>query len=281
MPVQHSPAIAARMLGQELTKLRIEAGLAMSDVDTRIPDMSMSKLSRIERGEGAKPKIRDIEALLIEYDADVDTVESIMELTKAAREAQRWFHPDVLYKSFRPLVALEDSAIRHRDWESQRVPGLLQTKEYARAILEVNPDATPKDVGLRLQHRMNRQQVLNHVQLWAIIDEDVLHRPVGGIDVMQAQLGHLLEISKRRNVILQVVPRSVGAHAGMAAGFMLLDFPEKVGPPAVYTDTVTGGMRTSQPAEVEKFDRRWEQLRTLALNPTRSAKLINEAARNL
>lgn len=281
MSVQQSPAIAARMLGQELIKLRTQAGLSLADVDTRIPDMSMSKLSRIEHGDGAKPKIRDIEALLTEYEADKDTVSSIMALTEAAREAQRWFHPGVLSKPFRPLMALEESAVRHRDWECQHVPGLLQTKEYARAILETNIDASPDEVELRLHHRMSRQTVLTHLQLWAMLDEDVLHRPVGGIDVMQAQLAHLLDMSKRKNVTLQVVPRSVGAHAAMATGFMVLDFAGNAGPSAVYMDTVTGGMRTSQPDEVAKFDRLWEQLRTLALNPTKSGKLITEAARDL
>ncbi len=281
MPVQQSPAIAARILGQELIKLRVQAGLSLADVEVRIPDMSVSKLSRMERGEGAKPKIRDIEALLGEYEADKDTVASIMNLTEAAREAQRWHHPGVLAKPFRPLMALEESAVRHRNWECQHVPGLLQTREYARAILETNTEASPDEVELRLQYRMNRQAILTHVQLWAIIDEDVLHRPVGGIDVMQAQVAHLLDVAKRRNVTLQVVPRTVGAHGGMAMGFMVLDFAEEAGPSTVYLETAPGGMHTSQPAEVARFERVWEQLRTLALNPTKSGKLINEAARDL
>jgi transcriptional regulator with XRE-family HTH domain len=281
MPLQQNPAFAARMLGQELTKLRTQAGLSLADVDTQIPDMSVSKLSRTENGEGAKPKIRDIQALLALYEVDQDTVAAIMVLTEEARESKRWFHPDVLPKPWRPLVALEEAAVRHRNWECQHVPGILQTKEYARTILETNTDASPEEVDLRLHHRMNRQAALNHAQLWAILDEDVLHRPVGGNDVMQAQLGHLLDMAKRRNITVQVVPRSVGAHGGMAAGFMLLDFAENAGPPALYLGTATGGMRTSQSAEVARFYRLWEQLRTLALNPTRSIRLINEAARDL
>lgn len=281
MPVQQSPAFAARMLGQELTKLRTHAHLSLADVDTRIPDMSVSKLSRMENGEGAKPKIRDIEALLALYEADNDTLAAIMALTGAARESLRWFHPDVLPKPWRPLVALEEAAVRHRNWECQHVPGILQTKEYARTILATNTDASPEEVELRLHHRMNRQAALTHVHLWAILDEDVLHRPVGGIDVMQAQLAHLLDMAKRRNITLQVVPRLIGAHGGMAAGFMLLDFAEGAGPPALYLGTATGGMRTSQRTEVARFDRLWEQLRTLALNPSKSTKLINEAARDL
>src|SRR5947209_9199931 len=253
MPVHPSPAIAVRMLGQELTKLRNQAGLNLADVDARMPDMSVSKLSRMERGEGAKPKIRDIEALLTEYGADPETAASIRALTDAAREAHRWFNPGVLPKPWRPLMALEESAVRHRNWECQHIPGLLQTKMYARAILETNTDASPEDVEARLQHRMNRQTALTHkdpVHLWAILDEDVLHRPVGGIDVMQAQLQHLLDIARRRNVTVQVIPRTVGAHGGMATGFMILDFAEDAGPPAIYLDTVTGGLRTAQPSEV-------------------------------
>jgi hypothetical protein len=253
-------------------------------VDTRLPDMSVSKLSRLERGEGAKPKIRDIEALLGTYDADTETVASIMALTNAAREAQRWFNPGVLPKSFRPLMALEESAVRHRDWECQHVPGLLQTEDYARAILETNTDASPDEVEHRLHHRMNRQAVLTHddpIRLWAIIDEDVLHRPVGGTDMMRTQLVRLAAATKRRNVTIQVVPRSVGAHGGMCAGFMVLDFADGGGAPAVYLETITGGLRTAQSAEVARFDRLWEQLRTLALNPTKSVGLINEAAKEL
>jgi transcriptional regulator with XRE-family HTH domain len=270
------------MLGQELTKLRTQAGLSMADVDARIPDMSMSKLSRIEHGEGAKPKIRDIEALLGEYDADKETIASIMALTEAAREAQRWFNPGVLPKHWRPLMALEESAVRHRNWECQHVPGLLQTKEYARAILETNTDASPEEVDHRLQHRMNRQTALTHVHLWAMLDEDVLHRPVGGVDVMHAQLAHLLDVGRRRNITLQVVPRAVGAHGGMCASFMVLDFAEAAGPAAVFVElALTGGQRSSQPSEVARFDRLWEHLRTLALNPTKSLRLINEAAKDL
>jgi hypothetical protein len=284
MTAEQSPAIAARMLGHELTKLRNQVGLNLSDVDARLPDMSVSKLSRMERGEGAKPKIRDIEALLETYEADGETVASIMALTHAAREAQRWFNPGVLPKSFRPLMALEESAVRHRDWECQHVPGLLQTEAYARAILETNADASPEEVELRLQHRMGRQSALTHanrVRLWAILDEDVLRRPVGGVDAMQAQLARLTDMARRPNVTIQVVPRAAGAHGGMCAGFMVLDFAEGGGSPAVYLTTMMGGWRTSQPAEVARFDRLWEQLRTLALNPTKSVRLINEAARDL
>jgi len=284
MTAEPSPAIAARMLGQELTKLRNQAGLNLSDVDARLPDMSVSKLSRLERGEFAKPKIRDIEALLTDYGADHETTASLMALTHAAREAQRWFNPTVLPKPWRPLMALEESAIRHRDWECQHVPGLLQTEAYARAILETNPDASPEDVDHRLHHRLNRQNGLtgpHAVRLWAIIDEDVLHRPVGGIDVMQAQLGRLMDVARRPNVTIQVVPRSVGAHGGMAVGFMVLDFADDAGPSAVFLASANGGLRSSQPAEVGRFDRLWEQLRTLALNPTKSIRLINEAAKDL
>jgi hypothetical protein len=285
MTADQSPAIAARMLGHELVKLRTQAGLNLSDVDIRLPDMSVSKLSRLERGEGAKPKIRDIEALLATYEADGDTVASIMVLTHAAREAQRWFNPTVLPKPWRPLMALEESAVRHRDWECQHVPGLLQTESYARAILETNPDASPEEVDHRLHHRMNRHNALtgrDPLRLWAILDEDVLHRPVGGVDVMQAQLGRLLDMARRPNITIQVLPRSVGAHGGMCASFMLLDFVEGAGPSAVFVETaLTGGQRSSQPTEVGRFDRLWEQLRTLALSPTKSVRLINEAVKNL
>jgi transcriptional regulator with XRE-family HTH domain len=283
MAIQPRPAFAARMLGQELVKLRTNAGLSQADVDERMPDMSVSKLGRLERGEGGKPKVRDIEALLTEYDADDETVAAIRVLTDAAREAQRWFNPAVLPRSWRPLMALEEAAMRHRDWECQHVPGLLQTEDYARAVLETNIDASPDEVEDRLQHRMSRRALLTGdepVQLWAILDEDVLRRPVGGTEVMRAQLAHLVEMAKLASVIAQVVPRSVGAHSGMGAGFMVLDFAEDA-EPAVFVDTVTGGLRSSQPAEVAKFDRLWEQLRTLALNPTRSVRLISEAAKNL
>ncbi len=284
MTAEQSPAIAVRMLGQELTKLRNQAGLNLADVDARLPDMSVSKLSRMERGEGAKPKIRDIEALLTVYGAEEETWSSIMALTNAAREAHRWFNPGVLPKPWRPLMALEESAVRHRNWECQHVPGLLQTEDYARAILETNTDASPDDVEHRLLYRMGRQVVLtqhNPMQLWAILDEDVLHRPVGGPDVMRAQLGRLTEAAKMRNVTVQIVPRTVGAHGGMAVGFMVLDFAEGAGPPAVFLAAANGGLRTSQPNEVARFGRLWEQLRTLALNPTKSVKLINEVARDL
>ena len=285
MSIERSPAFAARMLGQELVKLRAHVGLSLADVDSRMPDMSMSKLGRLERGEGGKPKIRDIEELLAEYGADEETATSIRALTDAARQGQRWFNPAVLPRSWRPLMALEESALRHRNWECQHVPGLLQTEDYARAILETNTDASPDDVEHRLQHRLSRQALLtrdNPIHFWTILDEDVLRRPVGGAEVMHAQLARLAEAAKLSTVTVQVVPRAVGAHGGMCSSFMVLDFAENAGPPAVFVEmALTGGLRSSQPAEVSRFDRLWEQLRTLALNPTKSVKLINEAAKNL
>jgi transcriptional regulator with XRE-family HTH domain len=284
MTEAQSPAFAARMLGQELLQLRNRAGLSQADVDARLPDMSVSKLGRLERGEGAKPKIRDIEALLTEYAADEHATEVIRALTNAARQAQRWFNPNVLPRSWRPLMALEEAALRHRNWQCQHIPGVLQTEDVARAILETNTDASPDDVEHRLQHRLSRQALLTRdhpIQFWAIIDEDALTRPVGGSEVMRAQLAELVRAAKMPNVTIQVVPRSVGAHGGMGVGFTVLDFAENAGLPAIYLATATGGLRSSQPAEVAKFDRLWEHLRTLALNPTRSAKLINEVASNL
>jgi transcriptional regulator with XRE-family HTH domain len=282
MSIERSPAFAARMLGHELVKLRTHGKLSQADVDERLPDMSVSKLGRLERGEGGKPKIRDIEALVELYGADEETATAIRSLTAAAREAQRWFNPAVLSRSFRSLM--EEAAVRHRAWECQHVPGLLQTEDYARTILETNPEASPEEIEDRLQYRLGRQVVLggdNPLQLWAILDEDVLHRPVGGSEVMRAQLVHIVEMAKLRTVTVQVVPRSVGAHFGMGAAFMMLDFAEEAGTPAVFLDTVTGGLRGSQSNDVARFDRLWEHLRTLALNPTRSVKLINEVANNL
>jgi transcriptional regulator with XRE-family HTH domain len=284
MTVPRSPAFAARMLGQELVKLRVQAGLSLADVDGRMPDMSVSKLGRLERGEGGKPKIRDVEALLVEYGADEETERSIRSLTDAARAAQRWFNPGVLTRSFRPLMALEESALRHRNWQCQHVPGLLQTEDYARAVLETNIDASPEEVEHRLRHRLHRQTLLDSddpITLWAILDEDVLHRPVGGAEVMRAQLAHLSRAARKPHISVQVVPRDKGAHGGMGVGFMILDFPEEADMTAVYLDTVTGGLRSSQPQEIERFGELWAHLHTLALNQSRSVKLINEVAKSL
>lgn len=284
MTAQRSPAFAARMLGQELVKLRAQAGLSLAEVDGRMPDMSVSKLGRLERGEGGKPKVRDIEALLTEYGADQETMRSIHSLTDAARAAQRWFNPGVLPRSFRPLMALEESAARHRAWECQYIPGLLQTEDYARAVLDTDIDATPDDVEHRLRHRLHRQAVLDGedpITLCAILDEDVLHRPVGSAEMMREQLAYLSRAARKPHIGVQVVPRDIGAHGGMGIGFMILDFPEETDMTAVYLDTVTGGLRSSQPREVEMFDRLWAHLRTLALNQGKSVKLINEVARTL
>jgi transcriptional regulator with XRE-family HTH domain len=284
MTVPRSPAFAARMLGQELVKLRVQAGLTLAEVDGRMPDMSVSKLGRLERGEGGKPKIRDVEALLAEYGADEETARSIRSLTDEARVAQRWFNPGVLPRSFRPLIALEESASRHRAWECQHVPSLLQTEDYARAVLETNIDASPDDVDHRLRHRLHRQSVLDGedpITLWAILDEDVLHRPVGSVEVMRDQLARLARAARKPHISVQVVPRDVGAHGGMGVGFMILDFPEEADMTAVYLDTVSGGIRSSQPREVQRFDELWAHLRTLALNQSKSVKLISEVAKSL
>lgn len=167
-----------------------------------------------------------------------------------------------------------------RNYESLFVPGLLQTEAYTRALaIACLPYATDKEVRQRIETRVKRQQSIirdDPLKLWAIIDEAVLHRQVGGEQVMSDQLAHLLEMIKRPHITLQVLPYRIGAHPGMHGSFALMDFPDAADPALVYVENMAGALYLEKNVDVRRYTEMFDQLRAAALNVADSQHLITE-----
>jgi hypothetical protein len=239
---------------------------------------SESKLSRIETAHTGISE-PDLDRLLTAYGVPVEDRNRLRELARRGR-ARAWWTP---YRSSVPdpydeYVALEAEAVLIAEWEAQVVPGLLQTDEYARAVIEVGADV--EDTGTiqrRLALRMARQAVLTRdppPTLQIILDEAVLHREVGGPAVLHRQLGRLVEASRRPGVELLILPFSAGAHAGQTESFMVLEFEPGTRAPVVHIEGLTGGLFRVKPNEIDVYQDALDDLRERALSAEESRTAI-------
>src|SRR5215467_11161753 len=219
------------MLGAQLRRLREVKRITLEDAGYVIR-ASGSKMSRLETGRVGF-KSRDIADLLTFYGVTDDQErETLQELARQA-SARGWWHDyaDIMPAWLEPYVGLEEAASSIRCYEIQFVPGLLQTADYARAVAMLgHPAPSADEVERRVRLRMARQAVLTRatpVHLWAVLDEAVLLRPIGGAEVMRGQLEHLIEVSAQPNVSLQLVPLELGGHAAAGGPFSILRFGER------------------------------------------------------
>jgi transcriptional regulator with XRE-family HTH domain len=168
-----------------------------------------------------------------------------------------------------------------RTFELVAVPGLLQTEEYARAVLRTQVLATDEEIEEMVAARILRQAVLlrdRPPMLWVILDEDVVRRPVGGAEVMSGQLAKLLEAAAQPNIVIQVIPWSVGAHQGMSGNFVIADLTD--GQPVVYQDTAARGQIVEDSDDIAAVAMIWDTLKSEALPRTASRELLEEAAKS-
>ncbi len=272
---QHrSPTIRRRRLGVELRRHREAAGVTIDVVAERL-GCSTSKVSRIETGHtSATPG--DVQNILDIYDVS-DSIKA--ELVQIAREARQkgWWHPysTVLTGAY---VGLETAARSIRMYEQQLVPGLLQSEEYAIAMIRgARLDDTEQEIAQRVRVRMERQTLLiqdDPIDLRVVLDEAVLSRPVGGHAVMRDQLKRLIEAARLPNVTLQILPFAAGAHAGMDGAFAILEFEEEGDADVVFIDNATGGLFLEKTDELRKYLDIFETVRSAALPPEESIEMI-------
>ncbi|MDR7280094.1 helix-turn-helix domain-containing protein [Catenuloplanes atrovinosus] len=279
MTQRRSPTVRRRRLGAELRKHREEAGVTIETVADRL-HCSTSKVSRIETGHtSATP--RDVRAMLEIYGIDGDESAELVQISREARQ-KGWWHPysTVLTGAY---VGLEAEANSVRAYEQQVVPGLLQTEEYARAMIRsARPDISADEVERRVRVRIERQSLLmqdDPIDLWMVLDEAVVSRPVGGDAVMRAQIHHLVVTAELPNVTLQVLPFSAGAHAGMDGTFTILDFPEPTDTDVVYAENATGGLFLEKADELRKYVFIFDHIRAAALRPEESVSLLADLAK--
>jgi transcriptional regulator with XRE-family HTH domain len=279
-----SPTARRRRLAGALRQLREARNLSCADAGSAA-GWSESKISRIETGRvGVRPP--DLERLLDLYEV---TGESRAALAALGRQAAHrgWWHSyaDAVPGWFEDYVGLEDGAKSLLTYQNQLVHGLMQTPEYAAAVIRAaQPSATEDEVERQLATRTTRQALLtapDPLQAWAVLDEAVLLRHVGGIAAMRAQLTRLLSVAALPGVTLQVLPFDAGAHASMGTSFELLQFPEPGDTSIVYVESLTSSQYLETAADIERYTLVFDHLRAMALSPERSAGLIRAVAETM
>jgi len=279
------PTVARMILGQHLRRLREAAGVTPDQAGYEIR-ASRSKISRMENGHVGF-KERDIRDLLMLYGAiDEHTRASLVSLTRQANTPGWWSkYGDVLADWFEGYLGLEAAASIIRTFELQFVHGLLQTEDYARAVTLLGHGAASKeDIDRRVRLRLGRQQLLTGPkppQLWSVLDEGALHRPVGGRAVMRAQMNHLVEVSALPNVTVQIVPFSRGGHAAAGGSFTTLRFDDPDVPDVVYIEQLTSALYLDNRDDVDHYLEVVNRLSAEALTPTQTRTFLAELAREM
>ena len=278
VPERRSPTLRRRELGALLRALRNERGLTVEQVAERLL-CSPSKVSRMETGQRGATA-RDIRDLCDLYEvANPDERARLARLAVEGKQQGWWQSYELDYLA--TYVGLEEDAAAIRSFKSTTVPGLLQTADYARVIHETAAlDFSSERIDQFVQVRMTRQRALTRespLQLWAVLDEPVVHRLVGGYRVMRDQLRQMAETAKMPNVTIQIVPFSVGAHPAMESSFDILDLGA-VAPSVVYVEGLAGNMYLERTQDLERYEKAFEILRGTALSPQDSFELITETA---
>jgi transcriptional regulator with XRE-family HTH domain len=274
-------ATARRMLvGARLKRLREAKGISREAAGFTIR-ASESKMSRLELGK-VSFKERDVADLLVLYGVgDPDERDEIREMARQANRPGWWrAYEDVLPAWFDNYVGLEETAAAIRTYEIQFVPGLLQTPEYARAVIESGlPTPQPNEVDRAIALRMARQRLLgraNPPHLWAVIDEAALRRPVGTAATSKAQLAHLLDLTVRSSITLQILPLSASAHAVAGGAFTLLRFGDLDLPDIVYLEQLLNAVYIDRRDQVEGYALVLERLAVEALTPDDTTRLLHQ-----
>ncbi len=277
-------SVAQRRLGRELVKLRLAAGLSRPKAAASI-NLAPSSLGRIEDYKQV-PHRRTLLDLLDAYSADDEKRAALLALRERAqnREAGGWLGPylEDLPPTYADYVGLEEEAHTLYACQPLLVPGLLQTEEYARAVLTaLIPSPAPGAIERRLEVRMQRQGILrgeDPVRLEAVVDEAALRRVVGSPAVMSAQLNALADLGP--NVKLQVVPFSRGAHAGMLGGLVIMRFRDTEATDVVLMETGAGHLLVEDKEPVDRFHAAYRRLQRMALNRKESATFIETIQRD-
>jgi transcriptional regulator with XRE-family HTH domain len=266
------------LLGSQLRRLREARGITREAAGYSIR-ASESKISRMELGR-VSFKTRDVEDLLTLYGiTDEQERTSLLSLAREANVAGWWHsYSDVLPSWFPTYVGLEGAASLIRAYEVQFVHGLLQTEAYARAVVRRGmKGASAADIDKRVALRLERQKYLvsaNGPEFHVVLDEAALRRPYGDRQVMRGQLQHLIEISERPNVRLQVMPFSLGGHSGESGAFTILSFTESDLTDVVYLEQLTSALYLDKREDVTQYEKALKELQQDSPGPDESRDLL-------
>jgi transcriptional regulator with XRE-family HTH domain len=275
-----SPTVRRRRIAGELKRLREERGLTLDHAAKEL-GVARSTMSRIENAQ-VSVRPGDVRALLELYGVESDDVAALVQVARDARQRGWWqAYSDVLPNWFEVYVGLEQAASEISTFEVALVPGLLQTADYARAVIEAElPDAPVNEVERRTELRMKRQSDEARPEMWVVLDEAVIRRVVGGPATMRAQLERLAEEAEAPGQTLQIVPFSAGAHASMISSFSILNFPELADPPVVYLESRAGSLYV-EGSGADAYVRIFRTLQADAVSPKASIEMVREAAQSL
>jgi transcriptional regulator with XRE-family HTH domain len=279
-----SPTVRRRRLASEMRRLRRESGKTREEA-ARFADIAPATVSRIEAAVHA-PKVADIMALCKFYGLDDERTDVLVTLARQSRQ-RGWWHQysGTIPEWFEVYVGLEEEAAEISDYASEFIPGLLQTEEYIRALFHASLRTwSEKEIERRVALRLKRQERLaskDPLKVWAVLNEAVIRRQVGGRNSMKKQLHHLMEMSRFHHVNLVVLPFSVGAHPSMDGACTLLRFPEPADPDIVYMQYRLGSVYLEDPSDVGVYADLFDHLRSRALGPDESLALIAEVADDL
>jgi hypothetical protein len=273
------PTVRRMLVGAQLRRLRTEQGLTREQAAEAIR-ASEWKIHRLENGQVGF-KDRDIVDLLALYGVDdPGAVEALLAMARDANTPGWWQqYGDLLPQWFRAFVDLEAAATLIRTYEGQLIPGLLQTEDYMRAVMRGARLPEPsEDTERRIELRLVRQALLERKdtpQLWAVLDEAALRRPVGGRQVMRAQLERLIDAAELPNVTLQVLPLAAGAHPALVSAFSLLRFPDQELPDVVYVEHLTSALYLDRREDVDQYLHVMESVCVRSAPPERTTEILH------
>ncbi|HEX3964798.1 MAG TPA: helix-turn-helix transcriptional regulator [Trebonia sp.] len=278
------PTVRLRRLAATLRRLRENAGLSREDVEEQTA-VNEGTLYRLETAR-SRPQPRTLKTLLNLYEVSDAVRTDLLDLAKNA-DAQGWLraYQAELPEEYAAYISFEHEARSVRNYESLYIPGLLQTEDYAWAVVRGTlPTATHEEVENRVRARVERQERLtgdSPLEVWAILDEAAISRQVGGPKMMAAQLEHLVDTAKLPNITLQVIPYDVGAHPGMPGSFVYMEFTEPADPDLVYVDTLAGDLFLETDDDLRLYSSMFDHLRATALSPSKTKALIGDVVEGL
>lgn len=278
------PTVRRMVLGAQLRRMRETAGITRAEAAYLIRS-SDSKISRLELGR-VSFKVRDVNDLLTMYGMhDEDARRKFLEMVEQSNNPGWWHsYTDLIPNWFQDFVGLEESASRIQSYELLYVPGLLQTEDYARAVATGGRHwAVNEDTERRVRLRVSRQKILARPEapkLWAVIDESVLRRPIGGREVMRRQIDRLLEYIELPHISLQILPFSA---SGLSAegSFTLLRFAQPELPNIIYLEHLSGALYLERLDEIELYSRMFDQLMVDAETPRNTRESLLKARNEL
>lgn len=284
---RRSPTLRRRRLSAELRRLREKAGMTAAEATKRC-GWATGTLTKWERGDWQRPSLSNIRALIDLYGVTDERERAELEmLAREGRERSSWWHAyrQMMHPAYSTYVGLEAGASEIAAFEALAIPGLLQTDEYARAIIEAGPyELDQQEMEQLAEIRRERQKLITRpddpLRLWVVLDEAALRRQVGGPQVMREQLAHLLELAKLARVTIQVAPFEAGAHPGVTGPFTVLSFPEPEDLPAVYFDSPAGQLFIEEPKEVRRFEIALQRMQAMALPPADSLRMIDDLSKS-